>query len=101
MSVVVLMRRFGDPELHSYVLGVWKFLQGAAEKAGFDEQRRRGNKYQPEFNIINDKTGFIKEKWIGEKNSLCQMCGGREEVLNGRGVYIECPKCKPSPERKE
>jgi len=41
---VVIMRRWGDPEAHSYLLGVFDDPEKAT-KAGTDEMTRRGNKY--------------------------------------------------------
>lgn len=43
---VVTMYRYGEPEKHSYVLGVWSTYE-AAIKAGDLEKEWRGNKYLP------------------------------------------------------
>ena len=65
--VAVVMRRNGDRDAHSYLLGVWRFYEGAAQRAGWKEHRERGHKYEPEFCIIDDKTGYVKERWIGDR----------------------------------
>ena len=43
---VVIMQRWGDPELHHYVEGVYDDPAKAVE-AGNKEQEWRGNKYEP------------------------------------------------------
>lgn len=45
MVFVVTMYRYGNPEAHSYVLGVWSTLDGA-QKAGAAEEAWRGSKYR-------------------------------------------------------
>jgi hypothetical protein len=65
--MAVVMRRYGhkNGDHHSYLLGVWfnkpySFIYKEAIK----EKRSRGNKYEPEFCIIDNNTGYVKEKWM-------------------------------------
>ena len=53
---VVLMQRYGDPEAHSYIAGVFSSIE-KAEKAGNDEYNYRGGKYEYVIReeIIDDK----------------------------------------------
>jgi hypothetical protein len=46
--IVVKMNRFGDRELHSYILGVFSDRL-SAEAAGREETERRGGKYEAEY----------------------------------------------------
>jgi hypothetical protein len=48
MAYVVTMRRYGDREKHSYVLGVWS-TEYLAQINGDVERAFRGNKYIPEI----------------------------------------------------
>ena len=50
---VVIMRRYGNREAHSYCIGVFGDY-AKAEKAGLDGYEYRGHKYEPE---ILDKKG--------------------------------------------
>lgn len=43
---VVHMLRYGDPEKHSYILGVFS-LKSSAQLAGVAEKEYRGGKYTP------------------------------------------------------
>lgn len=56
---VVEMLRWGDRELHSYVIGVYS-SQKEAEEAGKEEREYRGGKYEPEINefVIEEDHGF-------------------------------------------
>lgn len=45
---VVEMLRWGDRELHSYVIGVYLSKEEAI-KEGYAEKEYRGGKYEPEF----------------------------------------------------
>lgn len=59
------MRRYGDKKEHSYLLGVWTDKPfDFINKEALKEKRSRGNKYYPEFCIIDSKTGYVKEKWL-------------------------------------
>lgn len=66
--VAVVMRRNGDRDSHSYLLGAWQFLD-TAEKMGWEEHANRGHKYDPEFFITDAKTGLVKERWIGAREN--------------------------------
>lgn len=45
---VVTMQRWGDPETHNYVQGVFT-LKEEAEKCGEAEREYRGGKYEPKI----------------------------------------------------
>jgi hypothetical protein len=45
---VVTMRRWGDPEMHSYVVGVYSSKR-LAEYSGKDEREYRGGKYEADI----------------------------------------------------
>ena len=63
--IAVVMRRYGNRDDHSYLLGVWVDKPfDIIYKEAFKEKRRRGNKYDPEFCIIDFKKGFVIERWI-------------------------------------
>jgi hypothetical protein len=51
MLYIVLMNRWGDPELHSYVLGAYSTKE-LAENMGLKESLRRGGKYDPDIRVV-------------------------------------------------
>lgn len=63
---VVEMLRWGDRELHSYVIGIYSTRE-LAESAGIAEREWRGNKYEyaiSEFNVdfcAHDKMELYKK----------------------------------------
>jgi hypothetical protein len=67
---VVTMRRYGNREAHSYVLGVWSTRE-EAEKNGHIENLWRGGKYEPDISTWvvdaneHDKISDISD--VGEK----------------------------------
>lgn len=51
MLYIVMMNRWGDPENHSYILGVYSSKK-LAKKAGLKESLRRGGKYEPSIRAV-------------------------------------------------
>ena len=45
------MLRYGDQELHSYVIGAYSSLK-LAKNAGEEERLYRGGKYEPQINVF-------------------------------------------------
>ena len=70
---VVVMRRFGDSELHSYAQGVFT-KKHQAKKAGIAEEYFRGGKYEAvlyEFELDSHDKSSI--------DNLVNCCGGYNE----------------------
>ena len=58
--IVATMYRYGDRELHSYVLGAYSSLDQAMNE-GEKERQHRGNKYEPGYKeVIINKLKEIK-----------------------------------------
>lgn len=67
---VVHMQRWGDPELHSYILGVFS-NQSNAEIAGNYEKEWRANKYEPKIIEVKfDYCSFYKCTDCGSINKI-------------------------------
>ena len=71
---VVKMNRFGDDELHSYIIGVFteKYL---ARKAGLAEEYWRGGKYEAQIWVFETNEVWNKDQVEYLENS----CGGYDE----------------------
>ena len=56
---VVRMERWGDPEIHSYNIGVYDCLS-KAKAAGNENKIERGGKYEPKIDMftLNDEDGY-------------------------------------------
>lgn len=71
---VVTMYRWGNPEKHSYVLGVFSKKSQAIRAAGIEEHGR-GGKYDAEITKVKLDTllynkGFNKEVWGEYSNEI-------------------------------
>ena len=71
---VVKMNRYGNPEKHSYILGIYENVS-SAHYAGTIEEYWRGGKYRKEINHYHgpDEVDKQKEKWylenvVGKEN---------------------------------
>ncbi len=62
---VVHMQRWGDPENHSYIIGVYR-TKFKAEEQGLREKKWRANKYEP---------NIIKVELDASYTERCDLCG--------------------------
>lgn len=62
--IAVIMRRNGDREKHSYLLGVWNSIEKSASEAG-KESVDRGGKYFPEYCVIAEN-GYCGIRFMPE-----------------------------------
>lgn len=88
---VVTMHRWGDKELHSYLLGVYDNYAEALD-AGIQEYEDRAHKYEPTIwnTLLNSNNVIgIKEPCLPE-NTTCKDCGRRTKP--GRGS-ARCESC--------
>ena len=79
MVFVTTMYRYGNRELHSYVLGVWSTRE-IAMQAGETEALWRGGKYEPEVT-----------EWKVDANEFDDM---PEERPTQRALDAACTSCK-------
>ena len=107
MSVfVTTMYRYGNRELHSYVLGVWSTLE-IAMQAGETEALRRGGNYEPQitewevdkYENQSDLLELAISQYVGHKCQYCEYFFSsvkdiydRDVVYAGDGKYA-CKVC--------
>ena len=89
---VTTMYRFGNRELHSYVLGTWSSKE-LAERHGQNEAAWRGGKYEPgvtEWTI--DANGYDDIEGITEDGIfVCDFCGEDTGKFNqDTGNHPQC-----------
>lgn len=66
---VVHMQRWGDPELHSYIIGVYR-TQLQAEVQGLREKEWRANKYEPKIIEVELDAPYTEK--CDECDALCK-----------------------------
>ena len=80
MQYVLIARRWGDTESHSYPLGIYKDLE-LAKIDGYKHFMCRGGKYDPE---IYEHTG---ERWRDKPQDIEDFSDGKESPAIMESVY--------------
>lgn len=62
MTYAIIMRRWGDRETHSYLLGVWD--EEEAIKHGKEANEARSRKYDAELIEVGESGKASKWRWV-------------------------------------